>query len=105
MWRIGRTSSLILQSIDLDIDDNEIIISESGASRIAKIFNNNLGDQIHLINDEKFHCFYEKIELDGVNLEIEADLLVKLNGTTSKRVLGLFRLITYQSIFSSHATP
>jgi len=82
---IRGTSSLVLQSINMNIDDIDILCNKETALLANKLFKEYIVDAVSYKESDKFKSYFGKFIINGVNVEFMGDWQIKhKDGTWSE---------------------
>ncbi len=79
-WRIGGTSCLFIQGVDIEPSDIELITSKKGAFKINQIFQDFEEKPVRLEKDKYFSCFLGIFKIDGIKVEVQGELIFTNRG-------------------------
>lgn len=88
-WRVGGSTSLILQGMAIKTNDIDIITNKSGAYKINKLLKDYEINPVKFSRTDKFASHYGKFLIKGVEVEIIGDLQVNVNGHWIKKPLQI----------------
>ena len=74
-WRIGGSSCLFIQGVNINPSDIEIITTKKGAEIICQIFNEFVDKPLHELEIKDLgRCYFGTLKIDGIQIEIQGEL-------------------------------
>jgi hypothetical protein len=97
-WRIGGSSCLFIQGVNVIPSDIELITTEGGAYRIFEIFDKFQENPVEEVNKGNWHCHLGTLEMNGFQVEIQGNLHYQSEGNLIIELLEPIHIINVEAV-------